>query len=84
MSTTLIFNNQSIAKNAIQDANSAEGLAKNGTNNLFTIQEHPEKKDSKVAVYVPDIFKNRSWYPDFKDKADEVVEKLSDDWFEEV
>jgi len=82
MSTTLIFRDKTVAESAIQDANKAEGLGKNGTDNLFSIQWHPDKADSRVAVYVPEIFQNRSWYSEFKSKADEVVEELSDNWFE--
>jgi hypothetical protein len=59
-------------------------LAKNGTDNLFSIQEHPDKEDSRVAVYVPEIFQNRSWYSEFESKANEVVDELTEDWFEEV
>jgi hypothetical protein len=81
MSTTLIFSDKTVAESAIQDANKAKGLAKNGTNNLFSIQEHPDKDEGRVAVYVPEIFKNRSWYSEFESKADEVVSELSKDWF---
>jgi len=79
----LIFKQRTDAEIAIQEANDVEGLVKNGTYNLFTIQDHPDSEVSRVAVNVPEIFQNRSWYSDFKSKADEVVEELTDDWFEE-
>jgi hypothetical protein len=83
MSTTLIFKDNTVAENAIQDANQSEALEINGTNNLFSIHGHPDSEDSRVAVYVPKVFTNRSWYPEFESKADEVVEELGEDWFDE-
>lgn len=78
----LIFHNKADAEAANLEASEKEALptVTNGTQKVSLVQKHPNKH-----LYALDLslYSGREWLQEVKSKADEVVEELSDNWFEE-